>query len=419
MEKPFKLDSGGQIEFLTTGEASHFFGYFDKSPWCPNNQNLFLCHRSFHENVFPKGIEKIEVGYWEIASNRFVKLAETLAWNFQQGAMLQWVGKSNKILFNDIHEGKAVAKIIDLKGDLKAQIDYPIATLNSDGTLGVSLNFGRLNRVRKDYGYPAITDLYAHENIPENDGIILVDIVTGNPVKIISIKQIAEFGKNNTVKNAFHYVNHPIFSPDGKKICFLHRYINEVGTQYTRMLIYNIGNDELLLLIAGMASHFGWRNNQDIIAWAGERSLLEGVNKGLMGKIPVGKIFQVMYKKLGKPRFLKRFVLKDNYILFDTQSLNRTFIKNKALVSDGHCSFEKNGNRMITDNYPDKKGRVSLIMFDFKNKEAKTIGNFYLPPTWDDEVRCDLHPRWNEAGDMIAVDTVVENRRQMLLISLQ
>ena len=54
-----------------------------------------------------------------------------------------------------------------------------------------------------------------------------------------------------------------------------------------------------------------------------------------------------------------------------------------------------------------------------KNKEAKTIGNFYLPPTWDDEVRCDLHPRWNEAGDMIAVDTVVENRRQMLLISLQ
>lgn len=416
MEKPFKLSKGSELSYITSGEASHFFGYFDKSPWCAINQEIFLCHRSYNDNSFPTGIEKVEIGYWNINEKKFIKLSESLAWNYQQGSMLQWIGKSQQILFNDIIEGNAVARVIDLNGNSLAVINYPIAALSSDGKIGVSLNFARLNRVRKDYGYPALKDLLADQSIPESDGINLIDIQKGTLIKTISIKQIVEFGKNSTVKNAFHWVNHPIFSPDGTKVCFLHRYINEVGTRYTRMLVYDLFKDELSLLIAGMASHYGWRNNHEIIAWAGERSLLQGTNKGVMRKIPIGKILQFAYKKLGKPRFLKKFVLKDNYILFDINSLSRKIIKNSLLVSDGHCSFEKSGNLMVTDNYPDRKGRVSLLLFNFKLNQTNKIASFNFPPSWDDEVRCDLHPRWNETGDLICVDTVVNNKRQMLFI---
>jgi hypothetical protein len=418
MDYPFKLNKGVSIEALTEGDQSHFFGYFDKAPWNYENKSIFLCHGSSQPNTFPKGKELIDIGYWDIDSKGYNKIGETNAWNFQQGAMLQWVGNSNNILFNSVEGSRAVSKIIDLEGKVLKTNDYPVATLSKDGLTGVSINFGRLNTVRKDYGYPAIDDPFFKEPTPKNDGLIIFNNSNGNFIKLLSLKELSEFGINATISDAFHWVNHPIFNPEGSEVCFLHRYINKVGTRYTRMLTYNIVTGKLTLLIAGMASHFGWRNNSEIVAWAGERNLLAGAQKGIMSKIPVGDILKWGYRQLGKPRFLKQYVLKDNYLLFNILENSKNTINNPLLLSDGHCSFDTSGEWMITDTYPDRKGNVSLILYNISTNVAREIAKFVFPPKWDDEVRCDLHPRWHVSGNYISIDTVINFKRQVLILKI-
>jgi hypothetical protein len=47
-----------------------------------------------------------------------------------------------------------------------------------------------------------------------------------------------------------------------------------------------------------------------------------------------------------------------------------------------------------------------------------TIGRFYSPPGLAEDIRCDLHPRWNRDGTQVCVDSAHEGERQMYVIDV-
>ena len=89
-----------------------------------------------------------------------------------------------------------------------------------------------------------------------------------------------------------------------------------------------------------------------------------------------------------------------------------------ALTTDGHCGFSPDRQWMLTDTYPDRNGVICLLAFHWGSGEVIKLGEFFSPPTLDDEVRCDLHPRWSADGLRVCVDSVDDGTRQIYELDL-
>ena len=81
--------SNGTLDIITPDAGYHyFFAYYDMRATGKNGQNpRHLCHRVKFYDRLPTADDVCEISYLE--NGAFVKIAETTAWNFQQGAMLQ------------------------------------------------------------------------------------------------------------------------------------------------------------------------------------------------------------------------------------------------------------------------------------------------------------------------------------------
>ena len=74
------------------------------------NSERHLAHRVAFVDRIPKVGDFAELGYITIKDKVFHKVAETNAWNFQQGALLQWYDEDN-IIYNDFRDNKFCAVI--------------------------------------------------------------------------------------------------------------------------------------------------------------------------------------------------------------------------------------------------------------------------------------------------------------------
>ena len=130
-----------------------------------------------------------------------------------------------------------------------------------------------------------------------------------------------------------------------------------------------------------MVSHCNWKNSKEIIGW--------------MHKYKSGNGYYLHQDK------------KDDF---------RQVGKN-ILMEDGHPSFSKCGRFMLTDTYPDRYRMSHLLLYDFNQQKLTTIGSFYNPTNYHDEMRCDLHPRLSNDGS-ITIDTVYKGTRQQVKLDI-
>ena len=89
------------------------------------------------------------------------------------------------------------------------------------------------------------------------------------------------------------------------------------------------------------------------------------------------------------------------------------------LTGDGHPSYAPDGSGIITDSYPDR-ARIQYVRLMKDEKSAPMIvAKVFAPFRYDNDTRCDLHPRWNHAGDKICFDSVFEGHRGLYIITLK
>jgi hypothetical protein len=416
-----KLASGIQARAITGRPRFHFFGYFDKSPWAAMpGSDIVLAHETALHSLPPGPDDVAGIGYVDLQSGAgFIQAGESRAWNFQQGAMLQWVpGGGRRIVFNDRTGTRAIGVVLDLESGRRRTLEAPIAALSHDGRAALGVNFGRLNAASPGYGCAGVEDAYAREACPAGDGIWNVDLETGQPRLLLSTREVASFGGRGDAPGAFHWLNHVLFNPSGRRFCFLHRFRNPAGTTCTRVMTCNRDGSGLRLLISGMASHFDWRTEDELVIWAGERKLLDSAVHGAARKLPVGLILRRLYRALGKPRLLKQRVLRDHYLVLNDRRGTKRVLSHPLLSSDGHCSFSPDRKWMVTDTYPDGSRRTSLMLFEWETGKAFEIARLASPPELEDAVRCDLHPRWSADGKRICIDSADDGQRQMYVLDV-
>jgi hypothetical protein len=317
-------------------------------------------------------------------------------------------------LFNDRDGDRAVGIRLSLTDNARRDYERPFASVSPTGVEALSIDFGRLTVIKPEYGYAGVTDAFSGIDYPPDSGIWHIDLVSGRTKRLISMRQIVEFNDDPGVLKGFHYINHVMYSRTGERFCFLHRYVNAAGTQNTRLFACERDGNNLRLLISGMASHFGWQDDRRLIAWAGQRRLMNSATSGgLISRLPVGKALRSLYRFLGKPAAFKANMLNDRYILFDTPAGTTTTIGKGVLATDGHCSFFPDGRWFVTDTYPDRFGEAHLLLCHLATERVYSVSRFRMPPELEGDVRCDLHPRWHPTKPFVCVDVANDIERQM------
>ena len=388
-----KIKSEGNITRISPDDQNHeyFFGYYDKSPWDITDRYM-LCMRADDtwSDVSPKEKADILIIDTQKAENdkdRVKKVAETRAWNVQQSCMLQWLGPdfSSRILYNDYRDGKYVSVILTLSTLEERVIPAAVYSVSADGKFALTLDFSRLYELRPGYGYYNVPEKTKGVALPDTTAIWKVDLETGEVSDVLKYTDFANFQPRPEMQEegAVHKVNHIMISPNGKRFMVLYRWFCG-QRKYTRLVTCNVdGTDMYVLSDDDMVSHCFWKNNSAILAFE---------NK----------------KKSGPGYYLMKDKT-DKYIHCWPQFSN-----------DGHPSYSPDGSLIVTDSYPDRArvASINLMDGDERKKENTTIARVFAPFKYDNDTRCDLHPRWNHSGDKICFDSIFEGHRGLYIVDV-
>jgi hypothetical protein len=146
------------------------------------------------QNREVKPSDRGEIGYIDLKdNNRWTKIGETTAWNWQQGCRLTWRGNSHEILWNDRADDGShfVCRAYDFKTGKCRTLSRPIYNLSRDGTCALTHDFQRM-RHGKSTHYAGIPDRYEGQIAPGEIGVEKMDMKTGRVEFLISLKRMAE-----------------------------------------------------------------------------------------------------------------------------------------------------------------------------------------------------------------------------------
>lgn len=423
---------GISIYPVTFPPKHHFFGYYDKSPWDSDEHFILAMEVDFIDRL-PDQNDKGIIGVVDLHNDRkFIPFTKTLAWNWQQGCMLQWLPPfySRYFIFNNRVDNRFVSIIMDIATGEKKILPLPVYSIHPGGEYAVTINFARLDHTRKGYGYAGIQDTWIHDPAPEKDGIYFLNLKTGENRLIISLARLYAYNHLSSMDDGKHWVEHLMFNRDGSRFCFLHRWQLSDGGIYTRLFTADLdGTDIYCLLDSGNFSHFSWRNNLELLGWGRLPGGLNRLRKSKWLVKYILKFLSPLYRSLiPSGSALQSRMVNSGYLLFRDKSEAVKKIGAGILKEDGHCSWSPDMKWILTDTYPDKYHLRNLILFDYDNGRKFDIGSFYSLPHkkygvddgWDNSgMRCDLHPRWNRDGTKVCIDSVHEGSRQMYVLDLR
>jgi len=370
-----------------------FFGYYGINVWNKSKTHILSLETDFNDRL-PKDGEKATIGLVNLKTLKFSPLTQTNAWNMQQGCMMFWnpLKPDDEFFFNDVANGKLVSVLFNIKTGSRTVLPFAISGISHDGHSAISLNYGRISRLRKVVSYSGTADPNPTIAHPDNDGIFIVNLQTLERKLIVSFAQMAEVIKltHPDILDRHMWNEHAEFSRDGKKILFLPRTMKSDGVSLeTGLFTINVDGMDLkeVLPYGSSVSHFGWRNDDEMV---------------------------ITYNFNGKSR---------SHVLVNDS--RKPFVQLTSLAHDGHCSFDKTGEWILTDgpkNMNKLQNCVQLfhvstqscfLVHTFNMKEARFLG-----AGGDGDTRCDLHPRISDDNTMICVDAIDPKtaKRQIFII---
>ncbi len=374
------------VRRISSYGSNFFFGYYDL-PAFNKSSRYHLCHNPGFIDRLHNEKDSCDIGIIDLKTYEYIKIDETYAWNFQQGSMLQWNPQNpeEEIIYNCVNDGKYCSVVRNIKTKDKRILPLPVANVSKTGEIAVSINFSRLYDFRPGYGYAYLKDEFFNDPIPENDGIYLMDMISGNFKLILSMKDIAKFLKENSkffVENEKLLINHITLNPTGTRIVALVRNFRTgpKSTWKTFVMTCDTSGKNLSLINKDntLASHYYWKDDIHILFFSGG---------------PYG----------------------NNLYIINDKTDEHIPVNIKYFDFDGHCSYSNDKNIILYDSYPQKNYR-KLFFYNVKEDKLLTLNSFYSIPEITGDFRCDLHPRWNSDNSMISIDSVHEGFRGIYVI---
>lgn len=355
-----------QLEYKSTFEIKQrgwhcFFGYYDKSPMDINNERIVFLR--IKDNVLSQA--KGEVCIYNIKSGETEVIGHTSAWNWQQAAMMQWIDE-NTVSYNMFDEESRIYQTVWVNVETGKEKKYLRAaySYNKSHTKYLSLNFYRLDKFAKGYGYPYEVD--AMDNM--KDGIWETTINNNASQLILSIQDVINYRPKDYL-NCQHYINHVAYCPNERFVIFIHRWQVEGGEFISRLLKYDLMKKELMVLLDnGHVSHYCWKSANELLIYATNAQNRKG------------------------------------YMILDIESA-QTRMFNGLPFEDGHPSYSPDGKWILTDSYPNNRRDQHVFLYNTVKNVLYKLDRLHSPIRYYNENRCDLHPRWNFNGECVLIDS--------------
>ncbi|SHH94331.1 WD40-like Beta Propeller Repeat [Clostridium collagenovorans DSM 3089] len=378
-----KKTENSNIICISDSRYEHLFGYYDKSPWNKEcTKMIYLRTENANREVAPS--KQALIILKDLEKNEETIIGSTYAWNVQQGCMLQWLGPemNKKIIYNDFRNGEFCSVILDIETGTEKVLPIAVYSVDKNGEYALSLDFSRLHNLRPGYGYSNTNKDTVDEKCPNSTCIWRMNINTGEVKGLLTYKQLMDFESREEMNGAIHKVNHIMINPEGKRFMVLHRWIKN-GKKYTRLLTVDIDGENVYnLMDEDMISHCNWKNNREILAWAHTHS--HG----------------------------------NKYYLLTDQTQKREIFAEGILNRDGHPSYSPDNKYVITDTYPNFKCKQNLYLCSADGENVKEIAEVYSSLRYNNENRCDLHPRFSPDGRYICFDGAINKLRQVYVLKV-
>lgn len=295
-----------------------------------------------------------------------------------------------------------VAHVLDIRTGRRRTLPEPVYALSPDGRSAILPDFRRLNDCRPGYGYAGIADPNADTRAPADAGVWRMSMTTGERSLLIPFSQVAALPYealsrpfHNDPAAAKHWFNHLLYSTDGSRFLFLHRWRVFEGLSRaqaarggfsTRMVTAAADGSDLFVLDPyGGTSHFIWRDTAHVCAWAWQPSHGE------------------------------------KFYLFRDRSRDVAVVGPEVMTRNGHNTYlpGRGGDWILNDTYPDEARRQHLYLYHVPGGRRVPLGAFHSPDEYAGEWRCDLHPRASRDGTKVVIDSTHEGLgRQMYLVDL-
>ena len=363
-------------------EARHdeiFFGYYDK---CCCQQGKVIYHQTDYSSVhIPNPKKPAKILLKDINSKEVKTIGETFAYNWQQGSRLHWIDNT-RLLYNVYNEQKRIYQCVMYDTSTNTETrryNKPVQESFHDDFY-LSINYRRLWSMRPDYCYRCLPIMSKEELADmDNDGIWRIDMRTGDIIMVHSIADVLKVEYREQFVRCDHNVNHVMLSPDGKRFIFIHRNY-EGKRRYDRLMISDFKTLRVVI-DEKYVSHCCWIDNHTILGY-----LMSGGKRGFY------------------------------FIDVDTLEVKCCEKMTALQTGDGHPSF--NGRFVAFDTYPDKSRMQKLYLYDMEKDTVTPLVELFQSTKYEEETRCDLHPRFSNDGKWLFFDTVYSGHRELCWVDL-
>lgn len=392
MDANFISDYIAKPQIITPDDGMHyFFGYYDMRA---SQGNRHLAHRIPFMDRLPEVLDAAELGYLE--DGTFTPFATTTAWNFQQGAMLQYHPfLKDTVYYNVCKDGTFCTVTHNYATGEKKYTDRATACVSPDGKWGLSVNFGRIFAFRPGYGYAGCADPYANVNAPAQDGIFLTDMESGISRMLVDYPRLAEVGGFDSEQKIL--VNHITFNPASNRyVALVRNFINPVYRLWcTSVLVGDLDGNIHAVYKNTYASHYVWVDENHLVAHCSTEP--GQINEEGRWKSPEKKsMFCINVDDSG-------------FVEYDTPYFH------EFRMGDIHCNLSPDGKYIIGDGYP-QEGYRHIVGYNRETGASRTLlkAKTVIPP--DNDIRCDLHNQFVFDGKYISYDTTENGCRQIAIV---
>jgi Tol biopolymer transport system component len=406
--------------------------YFDSSPFSPSGRYLVSTQLPSEEHLpKPGDIAKIFVTDLTTGEERFV--AETKGWDTQVGAHAHWGTDDRQLLFNDVDAATWMAHGVrlDLGTGQRTKFHGPIYSVSRDRRFAITPCLARTGIVQAGYGVivPREFTRQSHE-LPDNDGIFLTDLASGEHRLLISIRELVRSmrgpcgqpdGKSGEFVG-FHLTMNPqadriLFilrwmrkaPPAGKVFLNLWRQFSRAGRKIGRFLgqewvlqAFQMPQMVLntLFVLHTDGSHPKVILPADVYAQGGHHP----------NWCPDGRSVLMNRRIDGKMRFA-RFHLEDD----------RWEVLSDRIVGSGHPTLHSGGRHIVTDAYHFESvafgdGTAPIRLVDLATETERTLVRIRTRPKIEGanlEFRVDPHPAWNQSFTRLAFNAYSKGTRNV------
>jgi uncharacterized protein YfiM (DUF2279 family) len=358
-----------------TRESPNYTGFFfyQCQQFDPTDRYM-LGMRVHCQNRDVRPTDRAEIGVIDLQDGyRWTQIEETTAWNWQQGARLQWRPGSNEILWNDRSDDgrRYVCRVHDFKTGARRTLPRPIYTPSPDGAVALTHDFERMKHGGTPY--VGIKDKYEGRYAPKETGIWKMDLNTGEAVLIMSLDQMARIAyPDGAPSSGCLYIFREGWNPSGSRFI---AFVKDPDNKFDRAFsMTGTGTDARYLY--DQPSHHEWRDDSHILDGRG-------------------------------------------YYLYPDDGTGKA--KNRLFESsyNGHVSYvpRPGGDWIISDTYA-IDGYQYLFLYHIPTKQFVPLARLKSTAP-NNTYRVDLHPRLGRSGRIVSIDATHEGLgRQMYVMDI-